>query len=416
MKLEGFFKLALLLGSCGILFACDNPGSVKQSTPSIISVSVAPVIHQNITEWDEFTGRLSSPESVDIRPRVSGFIESMAFKEGSVVNVGDTLFLIDSRLHRANVKHLQAELEEVNSKMRFTKSSFDRATALRGSNAISEELFDSRVAEFEQSKAMKRSVAAALEIAKLNLSYTRVLAPISGRVSRAEVTSGNLVKAGETLLTKIVSLNPMYAYFDAGERTYLKYLKLAKEGARPSSREVKTPVFLSLVNEGDYPHEGYIDFVDNQVDPGTGTIRGRAVFNNDSGLFIPGLFARIKLIGSGSYEGILIDDNAIGTDLNNKYVFVVSEQNIAQYRSVKLGEKLNGLRIIKSGLAASDMVIVSGIQRVRSGSKVSPKQVPMADETTLNQLQAMQYRVDKIRQQARVAQKDSSINISVVGG
>lgn len=415
MRLEKFFKV-LLLGSCALLIACDTTSREEISINLGVSVSVAPVILQKITEWDEFTGRISSPESVELRPRVSGFIESMNFKEGSVVNAGDTLFIIDNRLHIADVEHLQAELAEVNSRVELAKSSLDRASVLRGNNSISEELFDRRVADLEQSKAIQRSIAARLEVAQLNLSYTRVLAPISGRVSRAEVTSGNLVKAGDTLLTTIVSLNPMYAYFDADERTYLKYLKLASEGARPSSREVKNPVYLSLSNEGDYPHEGYIDFVDNHIDSGTGTIRGRAVFNNDNGLLIPGLFARIKLIGSGSYDGIMIDDKAIGTDLNNKYVFVVNDKNIVEYRLVKLGEKLNGLRIIKSGLVASDIIIVNGVQRVRPGSLVSPKQVVMADKIILDQLQVLQNQIDRIKQDSGAKQQSSSINNSIVGG
>jgi multidrug efflux system membrane fusion protein len=377
-------------------------------------VSVATVIHQRITEWDEFTGRLSAPESVALRPRVSGFIESVTFVEGSLVKAGDPLFIIDPRSFKAEVRRLQAELADASSQLTLAQSSYQRANKLTSNNAISVEVFDNRAAEFEQAKARKRSVGAALEIARLNLGYTTVTAPISGRVSRAEITAGNLVTSGQSLLTSIVSVNRVYAYFDADEQTYLKYLKLAKAGTRPSSRDVRNPVYLSLANESDFPHEGYIDFVDNQVNPATGTIRGRAVFDNPDGQFIPGLFARIRLIGSASYDGILIDDKAIGTDLSNKFVLVLDENNVAQYRAVTLGEKLNGLRIIKSGLAATETIVVNGLQRVRPGSAVTPETVEMANQASLDKLSALQQRVDASMKHLMVVQGKSSH--VVVGG
>lgn len=414
MRLGHPFKLGLLLGSLSMLSACDNQSQVQMPAQAAPAVSVAPVIHQRITEWDEFTGRLSAPQTVALRPRVSGFIESVEFKEGSLVKAGDPLFLIDSRPFEAEVQRLQAELADASSRVTLAKSNYQRANELTNNNSISEELLDNRAAELEQAQARQRSVNAALEIAQLDLSYTKVVAPINGRVSRAEITAGNLVTAGQSLLTSIVSVNQVYAYFDADEQTYLKYLKLAKEGTRPSSREVKNPVYLSLANETDYPHEGYIDFVDNQVDPATGTIRGRAVFDNKDGLFTPGMFARIKVIGSASYDGILIDDKAIGTDLSNKFVLVLDGNNAAQYRAVALGEKLNGLRIIKSGLQSSDSIVVNGLQRVRPGGTVSPEVVEMANQATLEKLQALQQRVDGSLQHLVVAQGKSSD--PVVGG
>ncbi|MEH6447413.1 MAG: efflux RND transporter periplasmic adaptor subunit [Oleispira sp.] len=393
MQLNRTFKVGLLMGSLSLLSACGEPSALapQQMAPA---VSVAEVIHQRITEWDEFTGRLEAPESVSLRPRISGYIDSIGFKEGAIVKAGQPLFYIDDRSYKAEVRRLEAELADVNSQLKLANSTFVRANELTEKNAISVELFDSRAADLEQAKARLRSTSAALEIAKLNLSYTKVTAPITGRVSRAQITAGNLVSAGQTELTTIVSVNQVYAYFDADEQTYLKYIKLAQEGTRPSSREVKNPVYMGLANESGFPHEGYIDFVDNQVNPATGTIRGRAVFENPKGNFIPGLFTRIKLIGSASYDGILIDDKAIATDLSNKYVLVLDSENKAQYRAITLGEKLNGLRIVKSGLTAEDSIVVNGLQRVRPGAQVAPEVVPMAQADELKNLQAQQLRVD----------------------
>jgi multidrug efflux system membrane fusion protein len=413
MQLNRTFKVGLLMGSLSLLSACGEPSAQapQQMAPA---VSVAAVVHQRITEWDEFTGRLEAPESVSLRPRISGYIDSIGFKEGAIVKAGQPLFYIDDRSYKAEVRRLEAELADVNSQLKLAKSTFVRANELTENNAISVELFDSRAADLEQAKARLRSTSAALEIAKLNLSYTKVTAPITGRVSRALITAGNLVSAGQTELTTIVSVNQVYAYFDADEQTYLKYIKLAQEGTRPSSREVKNPVYMGLANESGFPHEGYIDFIDNQVNPATGTIRGRAVFENPEGNFIPGLFTRIKLVGSASYDGILIDDKAIATDLSNKYVLVLDAENKVQYRAIILGEKLNGLRIVKSGLTEADSIVVNGLQRVRPGAQVAAEVVPMAQADTLKNLQAQQLRVDDSLKNLNTATLVSEA--SVVGG
>lgn len=418
MRLKQTFTLGLLIGSLSLLSACgvETSAQQQQMTPA---VSVAAVVHQRITEWDEFTGRLEAPESVSLRPRVSGFIDSIGFKEGAIVKAGEPLFYIDDRSFKAEIRRLEAELSDANSRLKLAKSSYIRATELTEKNAISDEVFDNRVAELEQAKARLRSTTAALEIAKLNLSYTQVTAPITGRVSRALITAGNLVTAGQTELTSIVSVNKVYAYFDADEQTYLKYMKLAQEGKRPSSRDVKNPVYMGLANDTGFPHEGYIDFIDNQVNPTTGTIRGRAVFENTKGNFIPGLFTRIKLVGSASYDGILIDDKAITTDLGKKYVLVLDSENKVQYRTITLGEKLNGLRVVTSGLNAEDSIVVNGLQRVRPGAQVNPEIVPMTESVTLEQLQAQQLRVDKSNERLNLVNKDSETLVSettVVGG
>jgi multidrug efflux system membrane fusion protein len=403
MQLNRTFKVGLLISGLSLLVACGSEPGAQQPQQMAPAVSVAEVVHQRITEWDEFTGRLEAPESVSLRPRVSGYIDSIAFKEGAIVEAGQPLFYIDDRSFKAEVRRLDAELADANSRLKLAKSSFVRATELAEKQAISDEIFDSRVAELEQAKARLRSTKAAIEIAKLNLSYTKVTAPITGRISRALITAGNLVNAGQTELTSIVSANRVYAYFDADEQTYLKYMALAKEGTRPSSREVKNPVYMGLANESDFPNEGYIDFIDNQINPATGTIRGRAVFDNAEDKFIPGLFTRIKLVGSASYDGILIDDKAVATDLGNKYVMVLDGDNKVQYRAITLGEKLNGLRIVKSGLNAGDSIVVNGLQRVRPGAQVVPEIVPMAKTDALEQLQAQQLRVDNSLQRWSIA-------------
>lgn len=409
MTLIKNIKTSLLLSSLGLLIACGEVAEPQvQAQAQAPVVSVAPVIHERLTEWDEFTGRLQAPESVELRPRVSGYIDKVAFEEGAIVEAGTPLFFIDRRPFEAEVKRLNAELTGVKSRLKLAQISYQRADTLSAKNTLSKEIFDNRFAELEQAKASVQSVSAALDLAKLNLSYTHVEAPITGRVSSAGITAGNYVSAGQSVLTTIVSTDRVYAYFNTDEQTYLKYVKLAKEGTRPSSRDVKNPVFMALANESDYPHEGFIDFIDNQVNPATGTIRARAVFSNEDGAFVPGLFARIKLVGSSSYEGILIDDKAIGTDLNNKFVLVLDENNTVQYRPVTMGEKLNGLRIIKSGLNAEDQIVVKGLQRVRPGTPVAPEFVDMVDKDTLTELHALQQRVDGILDRASVAQHTHS--------
>lgn len=397
------------------LAGCDDSQPVQQiQTPP--AVSVATVINERLTEWDEFTGRIQAPQTVDLRPRVSGYIDFVAFEEGSLVEAGDPLFFIDNRQFKAEVKRLTAELTDVKAQFELAKREYVRAQNLAKDNAISEEVLDNRLTRQRQAQAAVESVSAALELAKLDLSYTRVTAPISGRVSNALITKGNYVTAGDSVLTTLVSTHQVFAYFDADEQTYLKYTQLAKQGARPSSRDVENPVQMGLANDEGFPHEGVIDFVDNRVNIRTGTIRGRAVFDNSDGSLIPGLFARIRLIGSASYDGLLIDDKAIGTDLNNKFVLVLDDQNTVQYRRVTLGEKVGGLRIVKDGLQPGETIVVNGLQRVRPGSPVTPQNVAMASEEQIDSLQAMQRRVDESRSLDGLASLQSSVSSDKASG
>ncbi|GAB6387713.1 efflux RND transporter periplasmic adaptor subunit [Stutzerimonas marianensis] len=366
--------VAALISACG-----RSPEATEAAAPPPPAVSVAQVIEQQVTEWDELTGRLEAPESVEIRPRVSGFIDKVAFEEGELVNKGDLLFQIDPRPFEAEVKRLQAELQQALATQRRTASEAERGERLRANNAISAELADARVSAASEAKSAVAAIQAQLEAARLDLGFTRVTAPIDGRVGRAMITAGNLVNAGEALLTTLVSTDKVYAYFEADERTYLKYRELARNGSRGD----ETPVYLGLSDEEGHPHLGHMDFVDNQVDPRTGTIRGRAVFDNRDGSFTPGLYARLKLVGSATYDAVLIKDVAVGTDLGKKFVLVLEEDGKVSYRAVELGPKLEGLRIVRNGLAEGETIVVNGLQRVRPGSPVTPETVPMADADTL---------------------------------
>jgi multidrug efflux system membrane fusion protein len=342
-------------------------------------VSVAKVLEQPVNEWDEFTGRLEAPETVEIRPRVSGQIDNVAFTEGALVKKGDLLFQIDPRPFQAEVRRLEAQLAQARATATRSENEAKRGERLRLSNAISAELADSRTSAAQEARAAAAAIQAQLDLAKLNLSFTRVTSPISGRVSRADITAGNLVTADVTPLTSVVSTDKVYAYFDADERVFLKYTRLAREGQRGQA----TPVYMGLSNEEGNPHLGHMNFIDNQVNPQTGTIRGRAVFDNKDGAYTPGLYARLKLVGSGTYSAVLINDEAVGTDLGKKFVLVMDADNKPAYRAVELGPKIEGLRIVRNGLSKDDTIIVKGLQRARPGTPVTPETVPMASEETI---------------------------------
>ena len=323
-QLNHLWRLPLALAAIVALNACGEAPQAGAQMP-VARVSVAAVIEQPLNAWDEFTGRLEAPESVEIRPRVSGFIDRVAFAEGSLVKQGDLLFQIDPRPFQAEVKRLQAQLQQARANQARTASEAKRGERLRKSNAISAELADARASAAQEAQAAVAGIQAELDNARLNLSFTRVTAPIDGRVSRAEITAGNLVTAGQSLLTRLVSTDKVYAYFDADERVFLKYLELARQSG--SDARDASPVYLGLSSEDGHPHLGQLDFLDNQVNPQTGTIRGRAVFDNQDGRFTPGLYARLKLVGSGTYAATLIQDVAVGTDLGKKFVLVLGDDN-----------------------------------------------------------------------------------------
>jgi RND family efflux transporter MFP subunit len=360
----------LLLSACA-----RNEAAVPAAAP-LPQVTVAQAISRQVTEFGEFTGRFEAVERVEVRPRVSGYISSVNFTDGSEVKKGDVLFVIDPRPYVAERDKARAQLAQARSQLGLAKSERERATKLLGQHALSQEEFDTRSAGNEEAQANVEAAQAALDAAALNLEFTRVTAPISGRISRAVVTSGNFVSNGQTLLTTLVSLDPIYVTFDGDEQAYLKYIKLAR-GAAHASGETRNPVRVGLANENGYPHQGSMVFVDNALDPATGTIHSRALLDNHDGTFTPGLFARIRLPGSAQHQAVLVNDSAIGTDQTVRYVLVVGSGNKVEYRPVQLGPVIDGLRVVQSGLASGETIVVNGLQRVRPGAQVQAQHVAM---------------------------------------
>ena len=362
-------------------------GTEPPAPPPAPAVTVADVAGREITEWDEFTGRFEAVDAVEIRPRVSGYLRRVLFAEGKEVRKGEVLFEIDPRPYEADLAGAEAELERARSGAALAAREVERAQRLVTVQAISREEYDARVSAAAQGGSSVRAAQAAVAMARLNLEWTRVRAPISGRVSNAMVTEGNLVQAGPpgaTLLTTVVSLDPIYVYFDSDEQTFLKYGALARAGLRQSSHVAQTPVHLGLANEnGGFPHRGYVDFLDNQLDPRSGTIRTRAVFSNRERLFTPGLFARLKLVGSGRYRATLILDRAIGTDQDKKFVLIVKPDSTVDYRPIQIGRLIDGLRIVTGGLVPGDRIVVNGLQRVRPGMKVTPTVTAMIPDSAM---------------------------------
>jgi RND family efflux transporter MFP subunit len=381
-----FNKLGAICGAVGVFIAitsCGKSGG-PQGAPPPPQVSVAQVLEKKVKDWDEFTGRLQAIETVEIRPRVSGYIDKVAFTEGAQVKRGDLLFIIDPRPYKAEYDRANADVQRFKTALELGRIELTRVQRLKDSGAVSEEELDERKSTVAQAEANVGGAVASLETAALNLNFTRVTSPIDGRASRAEVTRGNLVTGGSnggTLLSSVVSLDPIYLYFDADEQSYLRYTKMAQNGERPSSRENGNPVQVGLANEDGFPHAGKMDFVDNQLNPQTGTIRARAVLTNKDGQFTPGLFARVQLLGSSEYSAILIEDRAVNTDQSQKYVLVLGANNQIEYRKVKLGRVIDGLRVVREGLKPGDVVVVNGAQRVHPGVTVTPQKVVMGADT-----------------------------------
>jgi len=369
-----------------LLAACEkSPASTPAAAAPAPKVSVADVLVRPVTEWNEVTGRLEAPESVTIRPRVSGYIDQVAFKEGALVKKGDLLFQIDPRPFQDEVNRLQAQLEQARATQTRTASEAVRGNKLFDNKVIGSEENDARNAAATEARAAVAAIQAQLEAAKLNLSFTQVRAPIDGRVSRAELTEGNLVNADQSVLTSLVSTDKVYVYFDVDERVYLKYVDMQHKGELGAA----PPVYLGLSSEQGFPHLGQLDFIDNQVNAKTGTIRGRAIFDNRDSTFTPGLYARVRLVGSPTYDAALIDDAAVGTDLGKKFVLVLSKDGKVNYRSIELGPKLDGLRVVRTGLEKGDRIVVKGLQRVRSGMQVDAEMIPMADQAELDHQEQM---------------------------
>jgi multidrug efflux system membrane fusion protein len=375
--------VVLLVLTAG-LSACSRT-EAQQPPPPPPTVTVATVIEREVTEWDEFTGRLEAVDTVAVRPRVSGYVSAVRFTEGALVKQGDLLFQIDARPFQTEVDRLRAELARAKATVQRATSELRRAERLRAENAISDEEHGRRDAFNQESSAQVAAVEAALRAAELNLEFTSVTSPITGRVGRAVITEGNLVSTGPpeaTLLTTVVSIDPIYAYFDADEQILLRYQEAARHKRSRGARDAEWQIRMALASDTGFPREGRVDFLDNQLDAQTGTIRGRAVFRNQDGALTPGLFVRLRVAGGGRYPGRLVQDRAIGTDLGKKFVLVVDAEQTVRYRTVTLGPLVDGLRVVRDGLEPDDLVVVNGLQRVRPGAKVTPSVVAMDDLMT----------------------------------
>jgi RND family efflux transporter MFP subunit len=356
-----------------LLSACD--GKPTSNAPSPLAVTVSKPLQKKITEWDEYTGRFVPVATVEVRARVSGFIESIHFKDGQIVKKDELLFVIDQRPYQIAVEQAKADLERAHAKYDIATSDVDRATPLLRNQSLTEREFDTRKSAQRDAAGQVGSAEAALKQAELNLEWSEVRAPIAGRISDRRVDAGNLITGGQTgatSLTSIVTLDPIHFIFDGSEADFVRYLRLAAAGIRPSSRDAPNPVAVRLADETDFKHQGRMDFVDNVVNAKTGTIRGRAIFENKDGLLTPGFFGRLRLYG-GERESLLVPDSAIASDQSNKIAFVVGADGTVGVKHVELGPLVDGLRVIRTGLESGDSVVIEGVARARPGQKVKPE-------------------------------------------
>ncbi|HYC05655.1 MAG TPA: efflux RND transporter periplasmic adaptor subunit [Azospirillaceae bacterium] len=370
-------SLALAAGvSVAVVAALTAPsGTAGAAAPAVIEapaaeVDVAPVLARSITDWQAYSGRLEAVDRVEVRPEVSGRIVQVHFRNGALVEKGEPLFTIDPRPYEAAVARAEAELARARSRVTFARADLDRAEKLAPNGTIPVRTLDEKRNLSREADAAVQAAQAELSMARLNLEHTRVVAPVSGRISRAEVTVGNVVSAGPGAqpLTTLVSVSPIYAAFDVDEQTYLRHIAAAKDKAG-------VPVRLGLADEPGYSRTGVVEDVDNRLDPQSGTIRVRARIDNPDGALVPGLYARIQVGGTSAYEALLVPDAAIGTDQNRKFVLALTPDNRVEYRPVTLGALNEGLRVITSGLSKGDRIVVNGLQRARPGDAVRPNPV-----------------------------------------
>ena len=371
----------VLIILAALLSGCEEKQAPQAAAPPAPPVTVAQPVKRTVTDWDEFTGRFDAVQQVQVRPRVGGFITAVEFRDGAFVKEGDLLYLIDARPFEAVATQAEGQLSDARAKVELAKRDLERGLALVQTSAVSEQLVDQRRQALQAAYAAVTQAEGSLKAAQLNVEFTHVTAPISGRVSRHLVDLGNLVQGSEgnsTLLTSIVTLDPIYVYFDIDEATYIKYNKLWFEGKRPSSRDTPNPVQVSLTGETKPSRNGTINFLDNQLDVSTGTLRGRAVIPNTDLSILPGQFGRVRLIASAPYEALLVPDTAIATDQSRKILFVVKDDNTVEAKAVVLGPLDEGLRVIREGLKPEDRVVIDGLQRVRVGAKVTPHEAKPA--------------------------------------
>jgi RND family efflux transporter MFP subunit len=372
-------RVALVLALATLVASCGDQQKKQGGAPPPPKVTVATPVKRMLTDFDEYVGRFAAVDSVEVRARVSGYLDSVDFKDGQMVKTGDLLFTIDKRSFQNAVDQARAALTQAKSNLAYTKSDLERGQSLVRQKTITEQTFEQRSQAFRNAQASVSGAEAALRQAELDLGFTELRAPINGRIGDRRVSPGNLVTGGTsgntTLLATIVSTDPVYFEFTFDEASYLRYERLAKGGRDVASRGTDVPVALELIDEPGFPHKGHMDFVNNVIDSGTGTIRARAVFDNPNGVFTPGMFARVRVPASPRYEALLVPDAAIGTEQTRKYVFVVGADNKVSERYVTLGQTTpDNLRVIKSGLKPDDRVIVNGLMRARAGQKVTPQE------------------------------------------
>jgi membrane fusion protein, multidrug efflux system len=380
------FTLAAFAALSFIFVDCSKSPANK-GQPAL-PVNVVTVVEKEVNEWDEFTGRLDPVESVEIRPRVSGYITEIHFEAGAIVKKGDLLYVIDPRPYQADFDRAKAEVDRMDAQLKLAQIELNRAKELRDKNTISASEFDQRAATYQGAAAAKSSAEAAKNSAALNLEFTQIKSPVDGRVSDQRITVGNLVQPGagaESVLTTVVSIDPIYAKVDADENAILKYVKLAEQGKRVSARTAKIPAWVELGNETDFPHEGYVDFVDNRLDPSTGTVRARIVLKNwDPNLITPGFFVRVRVAGATPYRAALVADRVISSQQGLKYAFVVKPDNTIERRTLETGSIFEGKRIVKNGIKDGEKVVSTRLQLLQAGMKVQPipeQETPPAQPT-----------------------------------
>ena len=363
-----------VLGSWVLLHGTDSQAQTPAGGPPP-EVTVAQALTRKVSDSADFTGRLEAVNTVQVQPRVGGFVESVHFQEGALVHKGDVLFQLDARPYQAEVDRLVANQAQAKAELNLAQTNQRRAEMLLAQHAIAKQEADRQDTTAQSARAQLGAATAALAAARLNLDFTKVRSPIDGRVSNARVTPGNLVTSSD-VLTSVVSVNPVYVYFDVDEQTWLK-LDHLRADAKQAGHNARIEAAMGLADESGYPHEGRLDFVDNQLHTGSGTMRLRAVFDNADGLYTPGLYARVQLQSGQVKSRVLVDDRAIGTDLGNQFVYVVDKDHKVQYRKVETGALVHGLRVIESGVKPSDLVVVNGLQRVRPGVEVNATKVAM---------------------------------------
>jgi RND family efflux transporter MFP subunit len=383
MSMRNRWLTVVALTASAFAAGCDSPGaSPQQKAPAALpAVTVSTPLRRDVVEWDEYTGRFDSIETVEIRARVSGYLNEVHFKDGQAVKQGDLLFVIDPRPFERTLDQARAELLQATTRVENANLDVTRGRPLLERRIISEKTFDDRENLVRDAQAAVKVAEAKVKTAELDVFFTRITSPLNGRISRNQVSIGNWVSAGgtssSTLLSTIVSQDPIHIYFDVSENNYIKYKRLTERGEGAGAADIGATVEIALPDERGYPHKGKLDFLDNRLDQGTGTLRARAVVDNKPGLFSPGLFARVRVTGSATYSAVLLPDEAIGSDQTNKFVYAVDADGTVVRKTVKLGPLHEGLRVIREGLLPDEWVVTKGLQRARPGIKVAPTRVAL---------------------------------------